>query len=214
MTAYTRTAAFVVAFVLSVSPAFTYVTQSTRWSAGDIVMELQLGTSSRTLLDGSASWGESAEHALADWNEHLGTVRFKVVRDSTAPVAGNNSRNNVFWSSTAYGKSFDDYASPTQSHGIIALTLTWRKGSRRVESDVIFKNTLSWNSYDGVVRRTTRGTLLDLHRVALHEFGHVLGLGHPNDSNQTVIAQMNSAIGDLDALADDDIAGVEALYGR
>ena len=45
------------------------------------------------------------------------------------------------------------------------------------EADVIFNSNLSWNSYPGALRNASRGgTLYDFHRVALHEFGHVLGL--------------------------------------
>src|SRR5207247_1871393 len=51
------------------------------------------------------------------------------------------------------------------------------------------------------------------HRVALHEFGHILGLDHPAESRQTVSAIMNSHISNLDQLTSDDIAGAQALYG-
>jgi predicted phage tail protein len=54
--------------------------------------------------------------------------------------------------------------------------------------------------------------LIDFRRVALHEFGHVLGLNHPDQAGQTVSSVMRSNTGDIDRLQPDDIAGVQALY--
>src|SRR5262249_26726752 len=39
-----------------------------------------------------------------------------------------------------------------------------------------------------------------------------LGLGHPDEHGQIVVAQMNSRTSDLDHLEDDDIQGAQALY--
>ncbi len=56
------------------------------------------------------------------------------------------------------------------------------------------------------------GTWRSYARLLLHEFGHVLGLDHPDDYGQQEQAIMNSNLG-FDALQPDDIAGVRALYG-
>ena len=56
-----------------------------------------------------------------------------------------------------------------------------------------------------------------LYRVLLHEFGHLLGLGHPDEAGQMVRTVMdgNALPSDLpDTLQRDDIAGVQALWGR
>src|SRR5262249_25631078 len=95
----------------------SYVYSGRAWPRRNIVMQMQLGSSNGTLIDGSDSWGTAAEGALASWNNYMGRVSFRVVRNSTAAIAGGNGQNNVFWSATAYGKDFDDYASPTQTNG-------------------------------------------------------------------------------------------------
>src|SRR4051812_10150966 len=70
-----------------------------RWTGSTVTMQLQLGSSSGTLSDGSTSWGAAAEDALAAWNAGLTNVHFAVVRDSTVAKASGNGLNNVFWSS-------------------------------------------------------------------------------------------------------------------
>ena len=52
-----------------------------------------------------------------------------------------------------------------------------------------------------------------VRRILLHEFGHIVGLGHPDEAGQQVVALMNGTHS-LDTLQPDDIAGIQALYGR
>ena len=94
----------------------------------------------------------------------------------------------------------------------MSITSRWTSRGRRIESDVVVNNTLLWNSYRGNARSTGGATLLDLRRVLLHEFGHVLGLEHPDDAGQVVPAIMNATIGNLDTLTDDDRAGARSIY--
>jgi matrixin len=184
-----------------------YTFMGSRWPDGTVTMQLQLG-SSGTLLDGSSSWGVSAEDALATWNRYVSRVQFRVVRDSTAALGSGNSLNNVFFSSTQYGQAFGS--------STLAVTLTryFVSSGQTVEADVVFNTGFSWNSYSGSLRSASSGgTLIDFHRVALHEFGHVLGLDHPDQAGQSVSAIMNSRVSNTDALQSDDVAGAQVLYG-
>ena len=93
----------------------------------------------------------------------------------------------------------------------LALTLTWLAHSSTgevVDSDVVFNTNFEWSTYAG----PWPGGAFDFHRVALHEFGHVLGLEHPDEHGQVVSAIMNSMVS-LDRLQADDIAGIRAIYG-
>lgn len=83
-----------------------------------------------------------------------------------------------------------------------------------LESDVVFNTAVSWNSYSGPKRvMSNDAPLLDMHRVAIHEFGHTWGLGHPDREGQNVVAIMNSTVSDIDGLQPDDIEGIMAIYG-
>lgn len=78
---------------------------------------------------------------------------------------------------------------------------------------MIFNSLATWNSYRGPLIGRGASTSFDFHRVALHEFGHVLGLDHPEQENgERIFAMMNSLIDDLDHITDDDIVGARELY--
>ena len=64
--------------------------------------------------------------------------------------------------------------------------------------------------YINTVIEMTTGTVQSL---LIHEFGHVVGLGHPDEAGQHVRAIMNGWVL-YDTLQPDDIEGILALYGE
>ncbi|MFA5908897.1 MAG: matrixin family metalloprotease [Vicinamibacterales bacterium] len=174
-----------------------------KWPNGTVTMQMQLGSGSGTLIDGSTSWNQVATNALATWNTHIDLVKFSAVNDSTASRGDGTGSNNVFFDSAVYGRAF--------GADTLAIATSWYNTAtnNKIEGDVVFNNTKRWDSYRGNQRSGT----FDFFRVALHEFGHVLGLDHPDENGQSVNALMNSTIGNLDALAADDISGIRSLYG-
>lgn len=189
-------------------PAVGYIASGRRWAAGSsITMQLQQGASSSTLIDGAADWNAVTESALFIWNPFLNGITFRVVRGSSGSTELRNAANNVYWADDVGGEPFGDS---------VAVTRTLYRPSDNViiETDVVFDRGRNWNSYRGNLRSATGGgTLYDLRRVALHEFGHVVGLSHPNDHGQTVTAIMNSRVGNIDTLQGDDADGVRSIYG-
>ena len=174
------------------------------WPNGNVSMVLKLGSAGRTLLDGETSWDSVARKALFAWNPYLGTIQFAPATQSPGVGSDGDQVNQAFFNSTIYGQSFGS--------GVLAVTTGWHMGTTRVEADVTFNTAISWDSYRGALRWPGGQLLCDLRRVALHEFGHVLGLDHPDQAGQSVSAIMNSMISNLDALAYDDINGVQELY--
>jgi hypothetical protein len=166
-----------------------------------VLMHLSLGTP-RPLQDGFASFNDAAADALATWNQHLVHLQFRWIVGSILPQSESDADNSVFFSNTVYGDAFGS--------STLAVTLITTRGSIVTETDVIFNNADSWDSYRG----PQQGNTFDFRRVALHEFGHVLGLDHPDQAGQQVHALMNSRIGSVDQLTADDIAGARSLYNN
>ena len=60
--------------------------------------------------------------------------------------------------------------------------------------------------------RESSENINSITRLLMHELGHVVGLGHPDEAGQNVQAVMNSRV-NYNELQPDDIAGIRALYG-
>lgn len=196
--------------------AYTYIFNSStglpvKWPEGTgavstVGLRIMLGTSP-TLTDGS-NYSSSAKGAADTWNALLGSVQFQSTIATGAP-ADHNHVNELAFAADVFGQPFDK--DPTKAKTILAVTTTWVLGNQRTEGDIIFNSAKSWDSYPG---NLVSGSV-DLHRVAVHELGHLLGLDHPDEAvpPQPVNAIMNSHISNLDTLTMDDINGAQNLYG-
>ena len=197
------------AFVVVLSPAFGYVREFDNgtplaWVKDrTVVMQLSLGGGSRTLRDGFTSFNDSAADALQTWNPYLAHLQFSWVKNSPVTPAQGDDEMSAIFDNKIFGSNFGT--------GVLAVTLLNYRNGNFEETDTVFNNAISWDSYRG----SLTPPVYDFHRVAIHEFGHTLGLDHPDQAQpkQAVVAIMNSRVSDLDTLAQDDISGVTSIYG-
>jgi hypothetical protein len=183
---------------------FGYVLEGNSWTKNrTVLMHLSLPTSGGPYQDGSASLAASAEDALNIWNQYLVHMKFAVDRNSILPPADDDGNTSVLISNTIFDKSFGSR--------VLAVTNIISRGSTTLETDVVFNSAYTFDSYRGPLQGAQ-----DFHRIALHEFGHVVGLDHPDQATpkQNVVAIMNSTVSNIDSLQTDDISGAQSIYAN
>jgi hypothetical protein len=193
---------------LGLSTVRAYVTEGPSWASGTTVtFQLGLGNAGRTLIDGNTSWNTAASPALDMWDQNIQRASLVGVVNASAPVATGDGVNSIVFASTVFGQSFGS--------STLAVTYYRYSGSRFSEADVLFNSAQNWDSYRGNVQYPPGGgwAIGEIRRVLLHELGHAIGLGHPDQAGQSVAAVMNSIMGNRETLSTDDIAGSQFLYG-
>jgi hypothetical protein len=174
----------------------------------------QYVTSGFKWMDGTASWSynaqdepapvagqaqQSMQAAASTWGQQGVAFSFtgggSSGNDTGACGGGTDGSNTVGWG--------------PQSGSVLAVTCSWYStvGSPfkpAVEFDMEFDPDWNWT--------TGSPTQVDLESVALHEFGHALGLNHTGDGSAVMYASYPSGAQKRQPLQD-DIDGLNAIYG-
>ncbi len=168
----------------------------TAWTDGVVTLEADVSG----FLNGTEVF-TAMLRAVDEWNAALNLNLLRLVPAAPQPTETRRSLGDGV--SAIY---FSKTITPTQTFGAqygFASVDRAPNGNFR-EADLIFNPEHEWAVYDGPLKYRTDGARLpDLHRVVLHEIGHLLGLSHPVDDAEPTI--MRSRMTDLDRLTLQDL---------
>lgn len=195
--------------VLSIS-AWSFEINGTKWPGASTHIYTGIpGTSPAGI-----PWAQALRDAAQEWNQ--GTLfDFDIRPEFLDPCAGYGSGSSGFPSGAGDGLNGAGFANTVcgNSYGtnVVAVTLVFSEannlGSSDItEADVVFNSNKFFDVYDGP---TNGASATDFSRVALHELGHIIGIGH----STSLQAIMRATIGNLFTLQPDDINGANTLYG-
>ena len=88
-------------------------------------------------------------------------------------------------------------------HRALAVATIWFNGSQIVEADMTFNSAFTWS--------TTGSGGYDIQTVALHEFGHWVGLDHSPIWESIMYYQIKGVQRNLHPV---DVAGIQYIYGK
>ena len=88
------------------------------------------------------------------------------------------------------------------TYNALAVATIWVSGSTIIEADMSFNTRYSWS---------TSGSHYDVQTIALHEFGHWVGLDHSSSYGSIMYYQYK---GIQRYLSSDDLAGIRYIYGN
>ncbi len=90
-----------------------------------------------------------------------------------------------------------------ETNYVLAVATLWFSGDRILEADMVFNTRFGWSTsgWDGH----------DVQTVALHEFGHWLGLDHSPEYGSIMYYQIKGTQRDLHPV---DVAGIKYIYGN
>ena len=144
-------------------------------------------------------WQTKMREAAEDWNENT-DFRFRVSHVSNPPCDEEGFLLN--------GWEFREVdCSQTLFGDFVLAVAEWLpdEDGFTQQAGITFNSNFEWGSYSGPIHEE----VIDFQRVARHELGHMLGLGH-EDSEPSIMAAVVNDVTDITA---DDRAGVDAIYG-
>ena len=193
--------AFFAVLVCGTAPSIAYVLETDgsghnlSWSSPTTTFDVSIPDTANTGI-----WSTAFENAMADWNA-VTPFTYLINRTYSNPC-NTSGVNGVAFGTTDCGPAFGS--------SVLAITTYYYSTSSTPHlnhAGVVFNSNKSFNVYSGPIT----GTVYDFRRVAVHELGHALGLGH--QPNNSIPAIMTPDTNSIEVPQADDIAGVQALYG-
>lgn len=159
-----------------------YVPLGIRWTGASPVISFK--------VNAPGEYSSHVQAAAATWSNAGSNFSFNYSgphsRDGTASL---NQVNEIMWANLG-------------TTSALALATIWCSGTTIIEADMVMNTMFNWT--------TNPFSYHDVQTVALHEFGHWIGLNHSSDYNSIMHYQYK---GTQRQLSPDDIAGIQFIYG-
>ena len=186
--------------VIFLTPVSAYVLHDYKWPSATTTFNVGIPGA-------NGKWNRAFEAAMDRWNDAT-VFDFRIRRNTYEdPCDAPDGENGVDFTWDICGDSFGP------SGTSVAVEVTWTRGLTVTESNIHFNSAHSWDVYDGPYRGGQYGFgVHDFRRVAVHELGHTLGLGHVELYARSIMSPATPPGSTLVRPQADDIAGVAALY--
>jgi len=138
--------------------------------------------------------------AMNNWN-NLSNFSFNDASGLADPCANPNNYGPPWLTGYAFRS---DSCGNAFGSSTLAVNYGWTSGGEIIQAGMVFNTAWSWDVH------SLSGSNIDFRRVATHELGHALGLGHDNAYS----ALMNTIYSEtIETPQTDDINGLRAIYG-
>lgn len=203
--------------------AAAWVPTPARWSPADLPVPYCITPNATRTSATQAEQRQAVERAISAWTSRGSGGSVSCTTYTARPASypctpqanGQDGRNNIFWERSWTNGSGAIGVNWTTGTGRACGRVTDNTG-RRHDLQCRFDSDIEFNDRDYTWSVRTDRPRTDIESIAVHEYGHFLGLGHCSDNGTCGLGTgvMNAAYagGILRVPFTDDIQGVCALY--
>lgn len=176
-----------------------FVLQSYRWTASTVApIPYRVNPAGQPAGVSADAFTRAVAAAFGNWSQpSRNTIAFAYQGQSLVAESANDGQNVIFWG-------------PIDTPGVLGRALCWYnpQSGVAIDCDVIFDPfDYAWSVAD-----QPGATAIDFESVALHEFGHFIGLSHSADPAAVMFPSITAGT-KRRVPAPDDIGGLTSVYG-